>query len=207
MEGIVFYPVIFNKNINVICFESAPEVPSLLLSFTATSTMTVHDQTRPKPCPVYKPRSDCTGSFKLLFFLFVLSFWSKVTLSMVQIHTANPCPDSIKVCLAISRQNRKLSFFWGCAHVSLGQAQRHNSSADSPTNLTIPEWGHHCWWNFAPSVSLLSVYLFLPIKGAKGRTWMNLIQIFCPLRIKSDNGISFCRGKTGGEERLDSLLV
>lgn len=54
---------------------------------------------------------------------------------------------------------------------------------------------------FAPSVRLIPVLLFLLIKEAKkGRTWMNLIQIFCPLRIKSDNGISFCRGKTVREK-------
>lgn len=49
---------------------------------------------------------------------------------------------------------------------------------------------------FPPSVVLLLVR-FLLSRRQKGRTQMNLIRIFCPLRIKSDNGISFCAVKVG----------
>lgn len=45
------------------------------------------------------------------------------------------------------------------------------------------------------SVSFQRACFFPSRRSKKGRTWMNLIRIFCPLRIKSDNGISFYRVK------------
>lgn len=85
---------------------------------------------------------------------------------------------------------------------SRGQTQGDNSRADSPTNLTIPERGRLRRLDFCPLRQSHFGALVSSYQGGekRGRTWMNLIRIFCPLRIKSDNGISFCEGRTVREK-------
>lgn len=158
-----------------------------------------------QPCPVYQSGSGCSGTFKLLFFL-SLSFlfannarWKFTQSTHDQI--ASKCvllfEDKIQKVLLF------INFFFfpwvRSRETTHGQIVLLTWQFLSEDIIANEIWLALC--------SPLSVHLFPPVKEARGGNWMNLIRIFCSRRIKSDNGISFCRGEMGEEERLDSLLI